>query len=115
MWASGLASLPLRGLRDGGDLVGEVDLAVVLGLVSNLLPGVGDAPETMRIAADAVDDEEGHPVLVGDVLRLDHADGLLDLIPPRQVGPQSPVHDLDVAGLDVVDIVVARPADPPLH
>src|SRR5882724_13162408 len=56
--------LALGRAGDGGDLVGEVDLAVVLRLVADLRARVGEAPEPVRVAADAVDDEEGHPVLV---------------------------------------------------
>jgi hypothetical protein len=70
----------------------------------------------MRVAADAVHDEEGHPVLVGDVLRLDHADGLLDLVALGEVGAEAPVHHLEVSRLDLAEIgVVARAADAPLH
>src|SRR5262245_65945561 len=70
---------PLALREAGGDLLGEVDLAVVQRLVADLRAGVGDAPEPVCVAADAVDDQEGHAVLVGDVLRLHHADGLLYL------------------------------------
>jgi hypothetical protein len=69
----------------------------------------------MRVAADAVDDEEGHAELVGDVLGLDHADGLLHLVALGEIGAQAPVHHLDVPRLDLAQIgVVARPADAPL-
>ena len=33
----------------------------------------------------------------------------------RQIGAERPVHRLQIAGRDVVDVVVARPADAPLH
>src|SRR5215470_6367050 len=100
----------LRRPGDRGDFVGEVHLAVVVRDVADLLAGAGEAPEAVRVAADAVDDEEGNAVLVGDVLGLDHPDRLLDLVAPREVGAERPVHGLDVAGLDLVDVVVARPA-----
>jgi hypothetical protein len=54
-------------------------------------------------------------VLVLDALGLDHADGLLDLVPPRQVGAQRAVHDGNVPGGHAVDVVVARRPDAPLH
>src|SRR5882724_11709748 len=115
MVSSGEWRLALRGLGNGGDLVREVDLAVVLGLVADLRARVGNAPEAMRVAADAVDDEEGHPVLVGNVLRLDHADGLLHLVALREIGAEAPVHHLEVSRLDLTEVgVVARPADAPL-
>src|SRR5215510_13105572 len=77
---------------DTGDLVGEVDLAVIGWLVAYGLAGVGDAPEAVGVAADAVDDEEGDVVGVFDALGLDHLDGLLDLVAAREVGPERAVH-----------------------
>ena len=68
----------------------------------------------MRVAADPVDDQERHAVLVGDVGRLDHPDRLLHLVAPREIGAERPMHHLDVAGLHVLDVVVAGPADSPL-
>src|SRR5438132_9533709 len=106
----------LRGAGDGGDLVGEVDLAVVFRRVADLLARVGDAPEAVGVAADAVDDEERHAVFVGDVLGLDHADRLLHLIPLGEIRTAAAVHHLDIARLDLAEVaVVARPADAPLH
>src|SRR5216683_1533908 len=112
---SGARPLFLGGAGDRGDLVGEVDLAVVFRRVADLLARVDDTPEAVRVAADAVDDQEGHPVLVGDVLGLDHANRLLDLVPLGEIGAEAPVHHLDVARLDLPEIgVVARAADAPL-
>ena len=54
-------------------------------------------------------------MLVGDVLGLDHPDRLLHLVTPREVGAEGAVHDLDVARFHVVDVVVARAPDAPLH
>ncbi len=48
---------------NAGDLVGEADLAVVFGRVTDLLEGVGQAPEAVGVAADAVDHQEWDPVL----------------------------------------------------
>src|SRR4029453_6498251 len=53
-----------RPARDGGDGVGEVPLAVVLGLVADLRLGAGQAPEPMRVAAYPINDQERHAVLV---------------------------------------------------
>src|SRR5262249_13822242 len=107
-------TLWLCGTGDRRDLVGEVHLAVVLRGIADLLARVGEAPEAVRVAADALDDQERHPVLVGDGLGLDHSDRLLPLVPARQVGAERAVHPLDVAGLDMIDVVVPRAADPPL-
>src|SRR5206468_5294033 len=100
--------------RDGGDRVGEVHLAVVLRLVTDLRLGAGQAPEAVRVAADPVDDQERNAVLVRDVRGLDHAYRLLNLIAPREIGTERPVHHFDVPGLHVLDIVVTRAADAPL-
>src|SRR3989454_6205119 len=100
---------------DFGDPVGEVHLAVVLGRVADLAAGAGQAPEAVGVAADAVDDQEGDAVLVGDVERLHHLDGLLGLVARGEIGAERAVHDLDVAGLDGVEVVVAGGADAPLH
>src|SRR5262249_36980267 len=103
---------PLALREAGGDLLGEVDLAVAQRLVADLRAGVGDAPEPVCVAADAVDDQEGHAVLVGDVLRLHHADGLLYLVALREIGAEAAVHRLEIAGLREVG-VVTRAADAP--
>src|SRR6266403_1728483 len=108
-------SASLGGTRDGGDLVGEVHLAVVLGPVAELAPGAGQAPEPVGVAADAVDDEERNTVVVRDVLGLHHPDGLLRLIARREIRAEGPMHRRDIARLDVIDVVVARAADAPLH
>src|SRR5262245_41538357 len=101
--------------RDGRDLIGEVDLAVVLGLVADLPLRAGQAPEPVRVAADAVDDQERDAVVVLDVFRLHHPDGLLGLVTRREVGAERTMHGGDVAGLDGVEVVVARATDAPLH
>ncbi len=54
-------------------------------------------------------------MLVPDVLGLHHAHRLLHLVPLREIGAQRAVHDLEVARLHLVDIVVARAPDAPLH
>src|SRR5207249_1299486 len=77
--------------------------------------GAGQAPEAVCVAADPVDDQERYAVLVLDVGRLHHADRLLDLIAPREIGAERPMHHLDVPGLHLLDGVVAPPADTPLH
>src|SRR5262249_51196692 len=64
---------------DGRDLVREVHLAVVLGGIAERPPRAGEAPEAVRVAADAVDDQERDAVLVDDARRLDHSDRLLNL------------------------------------
>src|SRR5262245_1235313 len=115
-WPSArLGSARPGGAGESRDLVGEVDLAVVLGNVADLGPRVGDAPEAVGVAADAVHDQEGHAVLVGDVFRLHHADGLLDLISPREIGAEGAMHDLDVAWGDAIEVVVAWSPEAPLH
>src|SRR5262249_2983761 len=48
--------LHLRRARELGDAVGEIHLAVVLRRVADLALGAGQAPEAVRVAADAVDD-----------------------------------------------------------
>src|SRR5215831_15607048 len=111
--SSGRPSRLRRAARDGRDLVGEVHLAVVLRLVADLRLRAGQAPEAVRVAADPVDDQERDAVVVLDVLGLDHADGLLDLVAPREVRAERPVHHLDVARLHVLDVVVARTPDTP--
>src|SRR5260370_1741245 len=70
-------SASLGGARDGGNLVGEVHLAVVLRLGAELSSRAGQAPEPWAVAADAVADEERHAVDCRDVLGLHHPDGLL--------------------------------------
>src|SRR6202011_2071319 len=64
------------GAGNGSDLVGEVDLAVILRTVPDLPPGVGDAPKPVGVPTDAVDDQEGDTVLIRNVLGLDHPDCL---------------------------------------
>src|SRR5438045_8672231 len=105
----------LGGPRDGGDLVGEVHLAVVLRTVADLAPGAGQAPEPVGVAADAVDDEERDAIGVRDVLRLHHPDSLLRLIARREIRAEGSMHRRDITRLDVIDVVVARAADAPLH
>ena len=58
----------------GGDVVGELDLRVVLRLVADDLPSVRDRPERTGVVADAVEDLEGHAVVVGDRVGLDGAE-----------------------------------------
>src|SRR5262249_10425612 len=74
----------------------------------------GDTPEPVRVAADAVDDQERHAVLVLDPFRLHHANRLLDLVASREIRTEGAMHGGDVTGLDVIDVVVAWPPDAPL-
>src|SRR5215471_4869265 len=106
--------LSLGRAHQRGNLVGEVDLAVVLRLVADLPARTGDAPEAVRVAADAVHDQEAHPVLVRDVLGLDHPHGLLYLVALREVGAEPAVQHLQVGGVLAKVRIVARAADAPL-
>ena len=70
------------------DLVGELQLGVVLGGVANHLAGVDDAPEGAGVAGDAVEDLEGDPVLVFDVGRLERLDEELSQVAGTDIGPE---------------------------
>ncbi len=63
-----------------GDPVGEADQAVVVRRVAALLEGVGQAPEAVGVAADAVDHQERDSVRILDEVLIDHADRLLVLV-----------------------------------
>src|SRR5262245_45637623 len=67
-------TVPASPLRNPRDLLGEVDLAVVLRRIADHAARVGDAPEVVGVAAHAVEHLERHAMLVGDVRRFDALD-----------------------------------------
>src|SRR5688572_3050709 len=82
-WASEGRACQVR-----GDVAGVEHLRVVLWLVAEHSPGVGDRPEGARIAGNAIDDLEGHAPLVADILGLHRLDEQLSQVARRDEGAQ---------------------------
>ena len=69
----------------------------------------------MRIVANPEEDLKWNPILIVDVFRLDAFDEELHLIANAEVSAQSTVNDLQALWIRVVQIRLARAANPKLR
>jgi len=93
----------------------KTDFAIVLWCITNDLAGIGNAPEGVRIATNAVENLKRNSLLVTNIGGFDTFDKQLLQIEVANIDGQGAPYTAQITQLTVGQIILARAADANLH